>query len=155
MSELGSLTEQATGLVAELLAVLEQEKLLLAQGDAPSLLPLGERKTRLIERINALEARRAQMLGCENAAGVSQAMTAWLGKHPEQASLAGNWKKLLDLAREAKRLHEINAGLLGMQLRRTDEILAALTRQTTDGNTLYDSGGQTASASGSKISDSA
>lgn len=155
MSELGTLTEQATGLVAELLIVLGEEKQVLARGDAPSLPALGERKTQLIERINALEARRAGLLGCASEAGVGQAMADWLARHPEQASLAGNWKKLLDLAREAKQLHEINTRLLGMQLRRTDEILGALTRRATDCNTLYDSGGQTAAASGGKISDSA
>lgn len=155
MSELAALTEQSSALVGKLLALLEQEKQALAQGDAPLLPGIGDQKTLIIGQINTIEEIRARLLGCEPGAAVSKAMTAWLDKHPEQAEIAGNWKKLLDMAREARQLHEINSRLLGMQLRRTNEMLEALTHHASDAPALYDSDGQTAPSSGRKIVDSA
>jgi flagellar biosynthesis protein FlgN len=80
-------------------------------------------------------------------------MKIWLGRQPDNQTAAVNWENLLDLAREAKQLHELNASLVGMNLQQTNEALAILRKPAQ--HTLYGSNGQTSPFSGSRIVDSA
>ncbi|MFZ2267876.1 MAG: flagellar protein FlgN [Azonexus sp.] len=154
MSQLAALTEQEIELISELLARLEEEQEALKNADATALPALSEQKLKVIERLNTLESARAKVLGCQAGTDVRTAMEAWLAKHPEQQQLLGNWKKLLDLARQAKQLHIQNGQLISMHLQQTNEMLATLTSPAQQ-NTLYGSDGQASPTSGSRIVDSA
>lgn len=81
-------------------------------------------------------------------------MEAWLKNNPGERLVAERWQKLLELARQAKNTHLINARLLDMHARQTTELLAALTRQV-ENPALYGASGQTMPTSGSRIIDSA
>lgn len=153
-SQLAALTEQEIKLISSLKSRLEEEQEALKAGNATALPALGDQKQKLIEQLNSLESERAGFLGCHQGEDVRAAMENWLGKHPEQRQLAGNWKKLLDLARQAKQLHEVNGQLVNMHLQQTKEILAAL-NLTAQQNTFYGADGQASTASGSRIVDSA
>jgi len=154
MSKLAALTEQEIGLMTELLARLKEEQDALKIGDAAALPALGDAKLGLIDQLNAIESARAEFLGCKAGLDVRASMTDWLAAHPDQQPLAASWKKLLDLARQARLLHEINAKLVGMHLQQTNEMLGALTSPAHQ-NALYGSDGQASPASGSRIVDSA
>lgn len=154
MSTLSALTEQEIGLMTDLLSRLKEEQDALKNGNAGALPTLGEAKLKLIEQLNAIETARSQFLLCKGGTDVRAAMQAWLAAHPDQLTLATSWNKVLDLARQAKLLHEVNGKLVGMHLQQTNEMLAALTSPAQQ-NTLYGSDGQASLASGSRIVDSA
>lgn len=153
-NKLTALTEQEIALISRLLCRLEEEQEALKTANATALPALGEDKLKLIEQLNVLESARADVLRCSAGEDVRAAMEAWLNQHPDQKQLAGNWKKLLDLARQAKQMHEVNGQLVNMHLQQTKEILAALT-MTAQQNTLYGANGQASTGSGSRIVDSA
>jgi flagella synthesis protein FlgN len=111
-------------------------------------------KIDLVEQLNLLEAERRTALGIVGDENTRAAMGVWLANKPNDQTAAVNWKKLLNLAQEAKQLHELNAQLVGMHLQQTSEALVILTRQA-EQHTLYGSNGQAAQVSGSRIVDSA
>lgn len=154
MLKLAEFTEREIALVSGLLSLLQEEQQSLKQGNATALPMLGEQKIELIEQLNTLESARAAVLGCNSGDDVRATMEAWLVKHPDQSLIASNWKKLLDLARQAKHEHEVNGQLISMRLQQTNEILTALTN-TAPHAALYGSDGQTSQGSGSRIVDSA
>lgn len=154
MPKFAALTEQEIELISHLLSRLEEEHEALKRADVSSLSALGEQKLKLIGQLNTLESARASALGCKTGEDVRAAMEDWIARHPDQQLVAGNWKKLLELARQAKQLHELNAQLVNMLLQQTNEMLAVLTRPQQQ-NTLYGSDGQASQASGSRLVDSA
>lgn len=154
MAEVAAITEREIELISRFVAVLKDEQDALKRADPSALQDLGVEKTSLAEQLNTLESDRRFALGISDDQNTRQAMTAWLAQHPEEHTVAVNWEKLLDLAREAKQLHELNAGLVAMHLQLASDALTILTRQSGQ-NALYGSDGQAAPVSGSRIVDSA
>lgn len=154
MSSLAALTGQEIELISRFIALLNEEQDALKRADTSPLAEIASEKIKLIEQLNGLELARGEKLGSSDSASIRAAMTHWLEQHPDEKGLATEWAKLLDLARQAKHLHELNSRLVGMHLRHTSEILAVLTRQGQH-NSLYGSNGQAAQATGSRIVDSA
>lgn len=141
-------------LVSQFIAVLNEEQEVLKRGDVAALSDLASRKTPLVEQLNNIERERTNALDLPESANERGAMENWLARNGNDADTTVNWKKLLNLASEAKRLHELNVQLLEMHLRQTSEILSILTSQPGK-NTLYGSTGQTLSSTGSRFVDSA
>ena len=154
MHPLAALAARETDQLKEFIALLKLEQDALKQADASALPAISEQKLRLVEALNTIEKERSVALGTAVGENGRSAMTRWLAAHPEQKNIASGWKKLMDLAREAKLLHELNGQLIKMHLDQTGELLAALSQQFQK-NTLYGSDGQTSSTSGSRIVDSA
>ena len=111
-------------------------------------------KSALVEQLNTLEGERLLATGVKPNERAPLAMEAWLKNNPGERLVAERWQKLLELARQAKNTHLINARLLDMHARQTTELLAALTRQA-ENPALYGASGQTMPTSGSRIIDSA
>lgn len=154
MHKLAAIAARETAQLTEFIALLKLEQDALKRADAGALPAISEQKLRLVEALNAIEQERGAALGADAGENARSAMTRWLAANPEQKSIAASWKNLMDLAREAKQLHELNGQLIKMHLHQTGELLAALTQQFQK-NTLYGSDGQTSSTSGSRIVDSA
>lgn len=154
MHKLAAIAARETAQLTEFIALLKLEQDALKRADASALPAISEQKLRLVEALNAIEQERGVALGADAGENARPAMTRWLAANPEQKSIAASWKNLMDLAREAKQLHELNGQLIKMHLHQTGELLAALTQQFQK-NTLYGSDGQTSSTSGSRIVDSA
>ena len=154
MTGVAAITEREIELISRFVAVLKDEQDALKRADPSALQDLGAEKTSLAEQLNTLESDRRFALGINDDQNTRQAMAAWLAQHPEEHAVVVNWEKLLDLAREAKQLHELNAGLVAMHLQLTSDALTILTRQSGQ-NGLYGSDGQAAPVSGSRIVDSA
>ena len=150
MSEIAAITEREIALISRFVALLKDEQNALKCADASALPEISAAKIGLVEQLNLLEAERRAALGIVGRA----AMAVWLANNPNDQTAAVNWEKLLNLAQEAKQLHELNAQLVGMHLQQTSEALVILTRQA-EQHTLYGSNGQAAQVSGSRIVDSA
>lgn len=154
MSGIAAITEREIELISRFVELLTEEQDALKRGDAAALPRIATAKAPLVEQLNAFENERRMALGIDGEQKTRQAMDAWLATHPAEQTAAADWARLLELAQEAKQLHELNASLVSMHLQQTAEALAILTRKA-EQNTLYGSNGQTAPISGSRIVDSA
>ena len=154
MTDVTAITEREITLVSRFISLLQDEQETLKRADATALAEIGAAKIDLVEQLNSLETERRDLLGITGNENTRQAMTDWLANHPQAQTAAVNWESLLNLAREAKQLHELNASIVGMHLRQTSEALFILTRQA-EQHALYGSDGQASQISGSRIVDSA
>lgn len=154
MAGIAAITEREIELISQFIALLKEEQDALKRADPSVLQDIGAQKATLAGQLNGLESGRRSALGLTDDRNTRTAMAEWLAQHPEERNAAVNWEKLLELASEAKQLHELNANLVAMHLRLTSDALTILMRQSGQ-NTLYGSNGQAATASGSRIVDSA
>ena len=154
MTDVTAITEREITLVSRFISLLQDEQETLKRADAAALAEIGAAKIDLVEQLNSLETERRALLGIAGDENTRQAMTDWLANHPQAQTAAVNWENLLNLAREAKQLHELNASIVGMHLQQTSEALFILNRQV-EQHALYGSDGQAAQISGSRIVDSA
>lgn len=154
MSDLKAITQREIELVSGFVALLKKECEVLQQAEVSTLPEIAAEKVQLIEQLNALETKRGQLLKAGAGESVRIAMTRWLEAHPNERSTAVDWKKLLDLAHEAKQLNTLNSSLVKMHLNHTGEMLDVLTQQAKK-QTLYGSNGQASQLTGSRIVDSA
>lgn len=142
-------------LVARFLDLLRQEQALLVCGEADSLRAVGQAKLDLVDQLNRAEAARIDFLSNEKTASMKQpSMADWLKLLPTESPLREQWSDILELAREAKRLHILNGELINSHLARTSEAIAILTQRQKN-EALYGSNGQTETGTGSRIVDSA
>lgn len=141
-------------LISRFLEILNKEQEALKKGDPAALPPLGEAKTVIISELNSVEDQRNRLIGSTTGSTGRSSMAAWLSNNSQTTHCSELWGKLLELASEAKRMHELNGQLLAMHLRKTGDALAILTKRNQE-NTIYSSDGQTTSYTGSRIVDSA
>lgn len=154
MTDLSAITEREVALIARFIELLKDEQETLRRADPEPLATIGAAKLTLVEQLNLLESERRTALGIGGEDKTRVAMDNWLAANPAQKLAALNWQKLLELANEARQLHELNAGLVALHLQQTGEALNILAnRRPADG--LYGSDGQAAPPSGSRIVDSA
>lgn len=153
MEDVAAITKQEIIFVSRFVELLKKEQEMLKRGKASDLADINVEKISLVEQLNLLETNRRQALKIKGDEDTRDAMRIWLGGQPKNQTAAVNWENLLDLAREAKQLHEVNASLIGMKLQQTNEALAILRKPAQ--HSLYGSDGQTSQFSGSRIVDSA
>lgn len=154
MSPIAQLIEREIALISRFVSLLQQEQDTLKHARIAELPALTTEKSALVDQLNALESERLLAIGVRQGERAPLAMETWLKDNPGERLAAESWQKLLELARQAKSTHQINARLLDMHARQTTELLAALTRQV-EKPALYGASGQTMPASGSRIIDSA
>lgn len=154
MSVLSEIIEREINLVSRFVAVLNEEQDCLKQANPAPLQDLSTSKASLVDQMNALENERMAAIGEAGKPSNRTAMENWLTHNSTDTLAALSWSKLLDLAREAKILHELNGSLVAMHLKNTAEVLATLTQQANK-PALYGASGQAVQATGSRIVDSA
>ncbi|PKO88217.1 MAG: hypothetical protein CVU18_08030 [Betaproteobacteria bacterium HGW-Betaproteobacteria-12] len=154
MADLAAITEREVALIAHFIDLLKAEQESLRSTDPTALPDIATAKIALVEQLNDLESERRSALGISSEEKTRAAMDTWLAANPAQRTAAINWQKLLELADEARQLHQLNAGLVSLHLQRTNEAMTILNTRAA-GETLYGSDGQAAPPSGSRIVDSA
>lgn len=154
MADLAAITEREVALIARFVDLLKEEQDSLRRADPAALPDLGQAKIALVDQLNGLENERRAALGIGDDEKPRAAMDKWLAANPAQRAAAINWKRLLELAEEARQLHQLNAGLVALHLQQTNEAMAILNARAAS-ETLYGSDGQAAPPSGSRIVDSA
>lgn len=154
MKALQSLLEEEKAGILAFINTLREEQVALSQGDTAALEPLIATKSGLIEALNQLESAR-------NALAVSAAvspdrvgMTRWLESQPQGKVLLPIWQEILELASEARQIHDLSGKLIAEQLGRTTEALDILTGHS-NRVALYGSDGQSAGTKIPRIVDSA
>lgn len=152
MHDVGRLLASEVEAVKRLIDLLTQEQSALKAATPEALAEIGPQKTGLIEHLNLLESQRVTLIAASGK-DARTAMEQWLGKRPADSAAKTQWQDLLELARQAKSLNELNGKLLNMHLQQTSQALAALSRQSAPG--LYGSDGQASALTGSRIVDSA
>lgn len=154
MSDVAGILAREIELVSRFIALLNNEQDSLKKGDADALQAITAEKSPLIAQMNGAESERMAAIGAAGRPGTGASMQRWLDENTADTAAATNWQQLLDLAREAKALHDLNIQLVEMHLKNATEALAILT-QPPESSTLYGSSGQTMGSSGSRIVDSA
>jgi len=154
MPDLKAITQREIELVSGFVALLKKESEILQRAEISTLPEIAAEKNQMIEQLNTLEMQRGKLLKAATGESIRIAMARWLEAHPEEHSAAVDWKKLLDLASEAKQLNTLNSNLVKMHLNHTGEMLDVLTQQARK-QSLYGSDGQASQLTGSRIVDSA
>jgi flagellar biosynthesis protein FlgN len=124
----------AHSLAAELTAYIELCELLRAEqgslerGDVDTLQQVTELKARQVERLATLGATRVALLRAAQVSTDATGMEAWLASRAgaQRQDLTRIWQKLLEAAREARALNELNGGLVSARLSHGQAALAAL-----------------------------
>lgn len=144
-------TQQELSLLENFVALLKTEQESLVRADPGSLPEINAQKLSLLAELDRHEQARTQILQPTPGENTREAMSRWLVENANRVDAAKAWQALMNLAREAKRLHDLNGQLIAMHLQQTGELLAVLKRS--ENQALYGANGQTHQGSGSRIID--
>ena len=125
MNSLLHLLQDEKQQVGLFLDCLRNEQAALVAAQIEELVTLSQAKLSLVDRLNDIESRRLSLIGHQNA-GDKSAMSNWFATHPEDAAAKTVWADILELAREARGLHQMNGELIRMHLENTQEAIAIL-----------------------------
>jgi flagellar biosynthesis protein FlgN len=148
------LLDKELAAVDAFLKLLQEEHEVLKRGPAERLHSIGEQKILLVDTLNALEVQRERLLDGVSGDTPGKRMEAWLAGKSAKSAHRSKWDKLLEQAREARRMHSINGELVNSLLRRTGDAIGILTQRQKEVS-LYGSNGQATEVTGSRIVDSA
>ena len=125
--------------------ILEKEQNALVQGNIENLDYLASQKTQIIKKLADLGTKRDQYLAVQ---GLSLDTECGNNRLPSADTLTNTaWTELLQLAKTAKQLNQINGTIISTRLQQSQQALAAL--KSAAGNvSLYGPKGQTMAISG-------
>ena len=152
MAAIAILLKREAELVVRFRNTLLREQEVLRSGITEGLAEISTEKLSLVESLNNAEAERARALFSSDDGIVD--IQAWLSSHPQERESALLWKELLDVAREAREINELNGKLINTLHQKTSDALSILTQGHTN-RSLYGSDGQASLNTGSRIIDSA
>jgi len=154
MTPLAEILKRETDLVSRFISILGKEQEALQSGQADALDEINRGKLQLVEQLNQVGLERAEIAILPVPGGERAGMQAWLAQHPLEKQSALLWDALLNLAREAKEMHDLNGKLISIHLKQTGDALAVLMQRQQE-HALYGSNGQSSQTTGSRIVDSA
>lgn len=154
MTRLAEILTRETELVSRFILLLKKEQDALKSGKPDVLAEINQEKLALVDQLNQIGIERSQIADLSGTASDREKMKAWLGQHPQEKKSAVQWITLLNLAQEAKALHQMNGKLISLHLQQTADAITVLTQQR-QSHALYGSDGQATPATGSRIVDSA
>jgi flagella synthesis protein FlgN len=141
--------DEEVGKLGEFIAVLQREQELLKKGDTDALLPLIETKTQLADRLATLARAREEHLVRQGFTNGRAGMEDWLQRNGNTAQRQ-SWQTLLEQAREARDLNEINGRLIGLHMQHNQQAFTALMNATNRAMT-YGPDGQQQTGLGGRI----
>ena len=131
--------------------ILQNEQETLAKGDIDTLVKLAQMKTDKVTLLSQLTGRRLGALKSLSFTPDHAGFTQWL-KHcdPDNSKgVARDWEALIELAKSAQHLNEINGALIKTKLRHNQDALAVLFGATNKVS-LYGANGQAYTVNGSR-----
>ncbi|WP_319240749.1 flagellar protein FlgN [uncultured Propionivibrio sp.] len=130
-------------LVSLFISLLEKEQASLVEGQTETLPQIAEEKGRAADRLTAVGDERNRLLAEEGLAGGPSGIEAWCARHPLEKSIVSKWAEVLDKARRAKDLNQLNGNLITLRMQHTARALEAL-RSASRPLDLYGPDGQSA-----------
>jgi flagella synthesis protein FlgN len=131
--------------------ILQNEQETLAKGDIDTLVKLAQMKTDKVTLLSQLTGRRLSALKSLSFTPDHSGFTQWI-KHcdPDNSKgVARDWEALLELAKSAQHLNEVNGALIKTKLRHNQDALAVLFGATNKVS-LYGANGQAYTVNGSR-----
>jgi flagella synthesis protein FlgN len=125
-----------------LLALLRQEQASLVEVDINSVTDLLNEKSLLVAQATDFAVARHHALAAAGFEASETGMQAWIATQEPQSEAAQSWKKLINLAREAKEINRTNGLLINQQLVRNEAALNVLRGGEPNSN-VYGPNGQT------------
>lgn len=125
-------------------ALLQTEQDALVGGSADILVPLAQQKNLKVVELTQLAGQRNQFLTDQAGSTNQIGMEAWLDSFdPADRSGAGKlWRELIEVARDAKALNQLNGQLIQTQLANNHQALSVLMSANTSMTKLYGKNGQ-------------
>lgn len=154
MTSVAQLLIQEVRLVQQFIDSLNTEQESLKQGKVDSLGTINSQRVELVQQLNTIERERNAFLVQSGHTGDRKGMQAWLVHNRGDRTAVAGWAKLMQLARQAQDLNNLNGQLIAIRLQATQQALVALTRQP-QRPTLYGRDGHTMQRTGSRIIDAA
>ena len=104
----------------------EQDALLL--NDVESVSRLAEHKAKLVDQLSEAAAERARSLRRLGHPDTAQGVRDWIASHrgPQAGRLSPLWQRLLDAARDARRMNESNGRIVLTRMQHNHGALTAL-----------------------------
>jgi flagella synthesis protein FlgN len=118
------LLQQEQAALDRFIDLLQQEQAALVAANVDKLQSLSENKQKLSEQLNSLVQQRVAMLEQDGFQADAAGVQGWLAKQP--ASVADEWKKLLERAQTAQRLNQTNGKLIQTHMQYNQQALATL-----------------------------
>jgi len=109
-----------------LLAVLESECRALCAADGDALQALTPVKLDQVAKLQSLANARSEWIAASGCNDVESAIDAGFDPSPERQAARAEWDMLLSLARQARRLNDVNGRLVARQRQHFAAALAAL-----------------------------
>jgi flagella synthesis protein FlgN len=109
-----------------LLEVLEAECRALCAADGDALQALTPAKLDHVAKLQSLAGARSDWLAASGCSDVESALDATFDRPPERQAARAEWDTLLVLARQARRLNDVNGRLVARQRQHFAAALAAL-----------------------------
>ncbi|AUL47385.1 hypothetical protein BBB39_10980 [Bordetella trematum] len=139
-SALGACLAHETELIEQFAAALAAEgEALLDRKAVQALKDAAQHKEQLADQLVLASQRRDQVLAAMGLASGHAGTEAAVALHPE---LSQAWQTLQEQAGQARQANQRNALILEINLRHTEQTLAALRRLGNQGGTTYDASGR-------------
>jgi flagella synthesis protein FlgN len=122
---IAGLLEREYRAVEAFVALLRQEAALLESGTTESLAALAEEKLRAATELADFSATRDSKLIHAGFQPGAAGMESWIGS-PTGAGYREQWRKMLDLAAQARAINETNGKLINVRLRNNQQALSIL-----------------------------
>jgi flagella synthesis protein FlgN len=152
MTSITAMLKHEADLVTRFRDTLLCEQEILRSGKTDGLAEINADKLSLAESLNVANAERSRNLLSIDGTYVD--MQDWFSNHPMERESASLWKKLLELAREAREINEANGSLINSLHQKTSDALTILTLGQGE-LSIYSCNGQASLSTSSRIVDSA
>jgi len=126
--------------LSRFIEVLQQEQSALTKADLNQLITVSQEKNKLAEQLNQLGRDRIATLASLGVGGDTASVENWLKTQPADVKTA--WITLLESAKAAQHLNQINGKLIETQLQHTQQALNALSSAANQ-SAVYGADGQT------------
>ena len=134
---------QAEKLVFEnFIGLLEEEQRILVNGGKDELPPVTANKTKLLEELLRLSEQRTSFMKTTGLSLEPEALSRWVSQQNAEAKTL--WQQCLELAKQAKRLNDLNGRLVAERLSGNQQAIRTLMAEANQPAT-YGPDGQTRS----------
>ncbi len=140
MSNVHAIFRDELAALGRFIEILQQEQAALVKADAEQLTAISQEKSAQAEALMALGRQRIDALAHIGIASDAASVEAWIIGQPREVRAA--WQALVESARAAQHLNQVNGTLVETQLQQTQRALQTLTNAANP-TSVYGADGQT------------